>query len=422
MEGTRHRVVATGLGVISSLGEDLSQFWANLTAGRSGVRRITLFDPSQFSCQIAGELPAWEPERYMDRKQARKTARFAQMAIGAARLAVEHAGLASAIAAESERVGVLVGSGIGGIEVTEEQVLVLHQQGARRMSPFFIPMMIPDMAAGMVSIELGLRGPNWTAVSACASGLHAIGEAMRTLRNGDADVVLAGGTEGAVTPAGLGGFAAMRALSTRNAEPERASRPFDRDRDGFVMGEGAAILVLETLEHARGRGARILAEMVGYGATADAYHITSPAPGGEGAARCMNRALADAGLAPSAVDYINAHGTSTPLNDKFETQAIRRVFGEHAHKLAVSSTKSMTGHLLGAAGALEMVVCILTMLEQVAPPTINYETPDPECDLDYVPNRARPIAARIALNNALGFGGHNATVIARRWDGAEAPA
>ena len=422
MERARERIVVTGLGVISSLGEEIAQFWSNLTAGRSGVRRITLFDPSQFSSQMAGEISDWTPERYMDRKQARKSARFAQMAIAASRLAADDAGLASVIASESSRIGVLIGSGIGGIEVTEEQVLVLHRQGARRMSPFFIPMMIPNMAAGIVSIELGLHGPCWTPVSACASGLHAIGEAMRTLRLGDADVILAGGAEGAVTPAGLGGFAAMRAVSTRNDEPERASRPFDRDRDGFVMGEGAAMLVLETLAHARARGARILAELAGYGATADAYHISAPAPGGEGAARCMSLALADAGLEPAAVDYINAHGTSTPLNDKFETEAIKRVFGEHAYRVAVSSTKSMTGHLLGAAGALEMAVCVLALLHGEVPPTINYETPDPECDLDYVPNQKRAMPVRVALNNALGFGGHNATVIARAWDAGAEPA
>ncbi|MDD8044953.1 MAG: beta-ketoacyl-ACP synthase II [Verrucomicrobiota bacterium] len=412
MEVQQHRVVVTGIGVISALGEDLPTFWSNLTAGKSGIRPITRFDATDYTSRIAGEVVDFDPNRYMDPKLARKTARFTQMAVAASNMALQDAGLKIGENADPLRTGVFVGSGVGGIEVIEEQIITMHTRGPKRISPFFVPMMIANMGAGVVGIETGAKGPNLAIVSACASGAHALGEAMNLLRCGRAEVMLSGGAEAAVSPSGIGGFCALRALSQRNDEPERASRPFDKDRDGFVMGEGAAMLVLETLEHALARGARIYAEFAGFGATCDAYHMTAPSDDGEGAARSMQIAMEDAGLGLDQIDYINAHGTATPLNDRCETAAIKRVFGDLAYKVAISSTKSMTGHLLGAAGAMEMAASVLAIHNGLVPPTINLETPDPDCDLDYVPNKARSMKVRAILNNALGFGGHNATLCA----------
>jgi len=418
-EFVRNAVVVTGMGVISPVGNTLAEYWESLVSGRSGVSRVTRFDASNFPTKIAAEVKGFNPEDFMDRKDVRRTDVFVQYGIAAARQAVEDAGL-DLDRIELERFGVIIGSGIGGIETFEQQHLTLLEKGPGRVSPFFIPMMIADMAAGQISMVLGARGPNFATVSACASGAHAIGEAFRVLQKGDADVVLCGGTEAAITPLGMAGFCSMKAMSTRDIEPERASRPFDRERDGFVMGEGAGMVILETLEHARARGAKkIYACMSGYGATADAHHVTAPSPDGEGAARAMKLALADAGLRPADVDYINAHGTSTPLNDKYETKAVKTVFGEHAHRLAVSSTKSMTGHLLGAAGGIEFIACVMAITTSTLPPTINYENPDPECDLDYVPNAARKREVRAALSNSLGFGGHNVTLAVTRFDGNE---
>jgi 3-oxoacyl-[acyl-carrier-protein] synthase II len=412
MEVQQHRVVVTGIGVISALGEDLPTFWSNLTAGKSGIRPITRFDATDYTSRIAGEVVDFDPNRYMDPKLARKTARFTQMAVAASNMALQDAGLKIGENADPLRTGVFVGSGVGGIEVIEEQIITMHTRGPKRISPFYVPMMIANMGAGVVGIETGAKGPNLATVSACASGAHALGEAMNLLRCGRAEVMLSGGAEAAVSPSGIGGFCALRALSQRNDEPERASRPFDKDRDGFVMGEGAAMLVLETLEHALARGARIYAEFAGFGATCDAYHMTAPSDDGEGAARSMQIAMEDAGLGLDQIDYINAHGTATPLNDRCETAAIKRVFGDLAYKVAISSTKSMTGHLLGAAGAMEMAASVLAIHNGLVPPTINLETPDPDCDLDYVPNKARSMKVRAILNNALGFGGHNATLCA----------
>lgn len=404
------RVVVTGMGLVTSLGSDLDMFWQSLMDGRSGVGRITAFDPSEFTTQIASEVHDFDPERYMERKEARRMDRFVQFAVAATRSALGDA--AWDIPAEAaHRTGVLIGSGIGGIITMEEQFGVLYEKGPSRISPFFIPMLISDMGSGQVSILFGAKGPNSTVVTACATGTHAIGDAYHIIRRGDADVMIAGGAEAPISKLGLGGFCAARALSTRNDDPARASRPFDRDRDGFVMGEGAGIVILESLEHARGRGARIYAEVRGYGLSGDAYHITAPAPGGEGAARAMKMALDTAGVAPGEVDYINAHGTSTLPNDKLETAAIKATFAEHAHSVAISSTKSMTAHLLGAAGAVEAIVSVLAMQRSRVPPTINYETPDPECDLDYTPNRPVERTIRYALSNSFGFGGHNASIL-----------
>ncbi len=358
----------------------------------------------------------FDPTDFMDRKEARRMDRFAQFAVAAAKMSLEDAGLELPFA-KPDRVGVLVGSGIGGIETLQEQSRVLFEKGAHRVSPFFVPMMIPDMASGQIAIQTGAKGINSCTVTACATATHSIGDAFRIVARGQADVMLAGGAEAALCPLGLAGFMTAKALSTRNAEPQKASRPFDKGRDGFVMGEGAGVLVLESLDHALGRGARIYGEIAGYGASGDAYHITSPAPEGEGAQRAMAEALADAGVAPADVDYINAHGTSTPYNDLYETQAIKAVFREHAYRLAISSTKSLTGHMLGAAGAVEAAVCLLALAEQVVPGTYNYDEPDPDCDLDYVPNRSRPGRYRIALSNSFGFGGHNATLVLKRWEG-----
>jgi 3-oxoacyl-[acyl-carrier-protein] synthase II len=403
------RIVVTGMGMVTPLGLDLETTWQALCAGVSGVDHITRFDAAAFSTRIAAEVRGFVPENHMDRKDAKRNDRFVQLGVAAAKEAVQKAALDIA-ATDPDRLGVIIGSGIGGIETFEAQYRVMLDRGPDRVSPFFIPMMISNMASGQVSILLGARGPNFTTVSACTSSANALGEALRLLQHDDADIMLAGGTESTITPMAMAGFCSMKAMSTRNEAPKKASRPFDRDRDGFVMGEGAAVLVLEKEEHARGRGAPILCEFAGYGASADAYHITSPTPDGDGAVRCMERALRDAELSPSEIQYINAHGTSTQPNDRTETLAVKRVFGEHARRLMLASTKSMTGHLLGAAGALEAAVCILAISRGLVPPTINYESPDPECDLDCVPNQAREAAVTAALSNSMGFGGHNATL------------
>jgi 3-oxoacyl-[acyl-carrier-protein] synthase II len=410
------RVVVTGLGTVSPLGNSTPDFWASIVAGKSGVSRISRFDPAGFDTQIAAEVKDFRAENFLDRKDIRRTDLFVQYGIAASLEAVAAAGLAKPNGLDLDRAGVIVGSGVGGIATLEEQHSNLIEKGPTRVSPFFIPMMIADMAAGMISIRLGYRGPNFAAVSACASGAHAIGEAFRMLAKNEADLIVTGGTEAAITPLSIGGFASMRAMSTRNDDPEHASRPFDRQRDGFVMGEGAGIAVLETLDHAKARGATILAEVVGYGATADAHHMTAPSPAGEGAGRAMRLALKEAGLEPSAVDYINAHGTSTPMNDKYETMAVKGVFGDHARELAISSTKSMTGHLLGAAGGIEFNIGVLAVRDGILPPTINYQDPDPECDLDYVPNQARKAVVNVVMSNSLGFGGHNVALLIKRYE------
>jgi 3-oxoacyl-[acyl-carrier-protein] synthase II len=407
------RVVITGLGVVTALGSDLQTFWGNLLAGKSGISRITRWDPSAFDCQIAAEIKDFDPTKFVSPKEVRRTDRYTQFCVAAGKLAVTDSGL-DLMRENRERIGVIIGSGIGGIETLETQHDILRDKGPGRMSPFTIPMLIANMGSGYVSMELGLRGPNWAPVSACATATHAMGEAWKSIHYGEADVMLGGGSEAAITRLGIGAFCAMRAMSVRNNEPERASRPFDAQRDGFVMGEGSAVVVMEELEHAKKRGARIYCEVLGYAATADAHHMTAPAPEGEGAARCMALALKSARMNPEEISYINAHGTSTELNDKFETQAIKKVFGAHAKKVAISSTKSMTGHLLGAAGSVEMVVCAKAMEANIVPPTINYENPDPECDLDYTPNKPREMKVDAVLNNSFGFGGHNAAIIARK--------
>lgn len=404
------RVVVTGLGAITPVGNDVESTWTGLVAGRSGIGTIRAFDASPFSTRIAGEVKGFDPAAVVGPKEARRMDRFVQLVIGATEEALCDAGLQINVE-NAERIGVLMGSGIGGIATLMEQAKVLDTRGPDRVSPFLVPMMIIDMVAGQTAIRTGAKGPNYAVVSACATSAHSIGEAFEVIRRGDADAMIAGGSEAPIIPIGLAGFTSMRALSTRNSEPQRASRPFDSERDGFVMAEGAAVLILESLTHASRRDARIYAELKGYGATADAYHITAPSEGGEGAARAMRIALQKAGLAPEEIDYINAHGTSTPINDRLETMAIRSVFGPRAYDLAVSSTKSMTGHLLGAAGAVEAVVCVKAITHSMLPPTINYEHPDPECDLDYVPNVAREKRVRAALSNSLGFGGHNATLL-----------
>ena len=411
----RRRVVVTGVGLISPLGVGTQANWDALCAGRSGIGPITHFDAAQFAVRIAGEVKGFDPLQFIDKKDIKKMDVFIQFAIAASQFAVDEARLA--ITPElAPRVGVFIASGIGGFATIEREHRALLAGGPRRISPFFIPAAIINLAAGQVSIRFGAKGPNSATCTACSASAHAIGDASEIIRRGAADVMIAGGSESAITPMGVGGFAAMRALSTRNDEPERASRPFDRERDGFVMGEGAGVVILEELEHARRRGAPILAELVGYGMSADAFHITAPSEDGDGGMRVMQAALADAGIAPSRVDYINAHGTSTPYNDKFETLAIKKCFGDHAAKVAISSTKSMTGHLLGAAGGLEAGVTVLTLKHQVMPPTINLDYPDPECDLDYVPKQSRQQAVTYALSNSFGFGGTNAALLFTRYD------
>ena len=410
-----HRVVVTGIGAITPIGNGKDGFFDGLRSGKNGIDRVSSFDVSQFRTQMAGEVREFDPEQFMSPREAYRMDRFAQFGVAAARMALADAGL-EINDANSTRVGVMMGCGIGGMRTFEDQVRVMLQEGPRRVSPFFVPMMIANMASGQISIATGAKGPNATLTTACAAATHAIGEALRTLRCGDADVMIAGGTEAAVTPMSFAGFCALRAMSRRNDDPKSAMRPFDKDRDGFVMGEGSGVIILETLEHALDRGAHIYAELAGYGLSADAYHIVEPAPGGDGAAYAMSMALRDAGLQPEDIDYINAHGTSTILNDKYETAAIRSVFGDHARSLLVSSTKSMTGHLLGAAGGVEAIACIFAITEGIVPPTINYTTPDPECDLDYVPNTPRRREVRAALSNSFGFGGHNAVIVFKRFE------
>jgi 3-oxoacyl-[acyl-carrier-protein] synthase II len=402
------------MGVMTSLGHDLETFWSNLMEGKSGVGMIELFDVSEYPTRIAAEIKDFDPEQYFDRKEARRMDRFVQFAVAASLMALKDAGLNVKEDTDPERVGVSVGSGIGGLSTWEEQHKILLEKGPKRVSPFFIPMMIANMASGQISMLTGAKGPNSTAVTACATGTHSIGDSFKMIMRGDADVMICGGAEATISPTGVAGFCALRAMSTRNDEPARASRPFDTDRDGFVMGEGSGILILESLEHAKKRGARIYGEVIGYGMSGDAYHMTDPDP--DGAARCMIKAIKDAGIAPEEIDYINAHGTSTPVGDRSETTAIKAALGDHAYKVAVSSTKSMTGHLLGAAGGVEALICGLALKHGYIPPTINLENQDPECDLDYVPNKPRQADLRVAMSNSFGFGGHNATIILRKFE------
>jgi 3-oxoacyl-[acyl-carrier-protein] synthase II len=411
----KKRVVITGLGAVTPLGIGTDIFWKSLLEGKSGIARITRFDPSDYATQIAGEVKDFDPTNYIDKKEAKRMDRCTQFAITASKMALED----SRLDLEQEdltRIGTIIGTGIGGMDTLHDQYKTLFEKGPGRISPFFVPMMIANMPAGQTSITFGLQGPCTCVVTACATGTNSIGDAFKIIQRGDADVMVAGGTEAAVSPAAVAGFCAMKAMSTRNSEPEKASRPFDKDRDGFIMGEGAGVIVIESLEHAIARGARIYAEIAGYGSNADAFHITAPAPEGAQAAKCMAMALADAGIKPEDVDYINAHGTSTPLNDKNESLAIKSLFGDHAKKLSVSSIKSMTGHLLGAAGGIEAVATALTVLNDIMPPTINYDNPDPELDLDYVPNQAKEKKVRVALSNSFGFGGHNATILIKKYE------
>jgi len=408
------RVVVTGMGAVTPVGLGKDRFWSAVKDGVSGIGEITKFDSSGFDSKIAAEVKGFVPSDFIDRKEARRMDTFTQYAIAGAKMAVED-GMIDMDRIDKNKLGVVLGSGIGGIETLENQFRVIFEKGPSRISPFFIPMMISNMAAGQVSIVFGARGPNETVVTACASGTNAIGDAYRIIQRGDADMVITGGSEAAVTPIAVAGFCSMKALSTRNNDPQGASRPFDSDRDGFVLGEGSGILILEELEHAQKRGARIYAEVAGYGMTADAHHITAPAPGGAGAAAAMERVIADAGISAGDIDYINAHGTSTEYNDKFETEAIKQVFGEHAFRLAVSSTKSVTGHLLGAAGGVEAIAAVMAIYEGFVPPTINYNTPDPECDLNYVPNRGEKRDIDYAISNSLGFGGQNASICFKRF-------
>lgn len=412
----KRRVVVTGLGVISPVGNDVNTFWQALISGKSGVGPLTAFDASSFDSRIAGEVKGFEAVKYMEPKEAKRMERFAQYAVAVSKQAIADSGL-DLTKEDLNRIGVVIGSGIGSLRIVEEQCKVYFEKGPSRLSPFMIPLLIVNEAAGHVSISLGLKGPNSCVVTACASGSHALGDAFRLIRYGDAEIMLAGGTESCITPLGIGGFCALKALSRRNDCPEKASRPFDKLRDGFVMSEGAGIVVLESLEHALKRNARIYAEIVGYGMSADAYHMTAPDASGSGATRAMQAALGDAGIAPEEIDYINAHGTSTPLNDKIETLAIRNTFGKHAYKVAVNSTKSMTGHLLGAAGGVEFVVCCLSIRDSIVHPTINQEVPDPDCDLDYVPNICRKMEVNVAMSNSLGFGGHNASLVLKKFRG-----
>lgn len=416
MHNMARRVVITGMGTLTPVGNGVDAFWEALRAGKSGVGPVTQFDASELSTRIAAEVKDFDPTDYMDRKDARRMDRFAQLAVAASRMAIEDSGI-DLESADRDRIGVLIGSGIGGIRTLEEQSAVMLQRGPGRVSPFFVPMLIPDMASGQVSIIFDLRGHNSCSVTACASGSHSIGDAFRVIQRGDADVMVTGGAEAGVSKLSMAGFCSLKALSTRNDEPEKASRPFDADRDGFVLGEGAGVLVLEELQSALRRGATPYAEIIGYGATADAYHITTPAPEGNGAARAMQAALDDANISPDEVDYINAHGTSTEYNDYFETMAIKTVLDSAADSVLVSSTKSMTGHLLGAAGGIETIASALTIRDSVVPPTINYDTPDPRCDLNYVPNESCKADIRVAMTNSFGFGGHNAVLVLKKYEG-----
>ncbi|HNR70923.1 MAG TPA: beta-ketoacyl-ACP synthase II [Verrucomicrobiota bacterium] len=414
---TERRVVVTGLGAVTPLGNQVDEFWQNLLAGRCGIGRITRFDPARFDSQIAGEVKAFDPSPALPSpKEIRRTDRFSQFGLHAAWQALRDSGL-DLERVNRDEVGVLIGSGIGGLQTVSEQCQILSERGPGRLSAFMIPMLIVNMPSGIFSMYHKLRGPNFATCSACATANHALGEAWRTVKMGDAQIMFAGGAEATIVPIGIGGFCAMKALSTRNDDPARASRPFDRERDGFVMGEGAGVLVLEELEHAKKRGARIYAEIAGYGNTADANHVTAPSPDGEGAARCMKIAVRGGGLNLEAISYINAHGTSTPQGDIAETRAIKALFGDHARRLAVSSIKGATGHMLGAAGAVEMIACVKAIQTGIIPPTINYEVPDPECDLDYVPNTPRPMKIEAALNNSFGFGGHNASILVKKFNG-----
>ena len=411
------RVVVTGLGVVTPLGQQLDVFWNKLISGQSGIATITSFDPASFDTKIAGEVKDFDPlPAFPSAKDVRRTDRYSQFGVYAGWQALLDSGL-DLTKENPDEIGVFLGSGIGGLATTTEQCKILLERGPGRLSPFMIPMLISNMASGLLSMYHNFRGPNFATCSACATANHAIGEAWRTIKMGDAQVMFAGGAEATVVPVGIGGFCAMRAMSTRNDDPQGASRPFDKDRDGFVMGEGAGLLVLEELEHAKNRGAKIYCEIAGYGNTADAHHLTAPSPDGEGAARCMKMALRSAGLNPTDISYINAHGTSTPQGDVCETLAIKTVFGDYAKKVAVSSTKGATGHMLGAAGAVEMTICALAIKHGIVPPTINYTTPDPECDLDYVPNTAREITVNAIVNNSFGFGGHNSTIAAKKFVG-----
>ncbi len=413
---TERRIVITGMGVVSPIGTDLETYWKNLLAGECGIDRITAFDPSKFDTQIAAEVKNFDPTpAFPNPKEVRRTDRYSQFGVHAAWQALKDSGL-DLNTENLDEFGVYMGSGIGGLATTTEQHKILLERGPGRLSPFMIPMLISNMASGLISMYHNLRGPNFATCSACATGNHAIGEAWRTIKMGDAQVMLAGGAEATIVPIGIGGFCSMRAMSTRNDDPKHASRPFDKDRDGFVMGEGSGVLVLEELEHAKKRGARIYAELAGYGNTADAHHLTAPSPGGEGAARCMRMALRGAGINAEEIGYINAHGTSTPTGDIAETMAVKTVFADHARKLIVSSTKGATGHMLGAAGAAELITCVKAIQTGMVPPTLNLSVPDPQCDLDYAPNTAREKQVKAALNNSFGFGGHNASVIVRKYE------
>jgi 3-oxoacyl-[acyl-carrier-protein] synthase II len=407
------RVVVTGMGVVASLGHNVDDFWTNILAGKSGVDRVTLFDAKDYTCQIGAEVRNWDPAQHMDPKEVRRNDRYTHFGFCAAKQAISDAKL-DMKEEDADRVGVIIGSGIGGMLTIEAQHKVLLERGPRKVSPFMIPSLISNMCSGLVAIELGARGPNFCVVSACATATHAIGESLRTIRSGEADVMVCGGAEAAITPLAYSGFCSMKAMSTNNENPQKASRPFDINRDGFIMGEGAGILVLESLEHALARGAHIYCELAGYSATCDAFHITQPDPEGKGLSQAMGRAVLDARMSPDEIDYINAHGTSTPYNDKFETLAIKKVFGEHARKLMISSTKSMTGHLLGAAGGIEAIISAKVIQTGEVPPTINLENPDPECDLDYVPNVKRQANVRTVLSDNLGFGGQNAALVFRK--------
>ena len=411
----KNRVVITGLGVISPVGNDIPTFWSSLKEGNCGVGPLTSFDATAFDSRIAAEVKDFDPGLYgMDLKEAKRTAKFVQYAVAASKQAISSSGL-DLDKENKERIGVLIGSGIGSLYTIEEEHKVMLSKGPSRMSPFLIPMLIVNEASGFVGITFGLKGPNFCVATACASGSHAIGDAFRILERGDADVMISGGTESCIVPTAVGGFCALRALSKRNDDPKRASRPFDRDRDGFIMAEGCGLIVMETLEHAKKRNAQIIAEIAGFGMTCDAYHITAPDPEGEGAGRAMSLAMSDAGLNPEDIGYVNAHGTSTKLNDKIETLSMKRALGNHAKKVMVSSTKSMTGHLLGAAGGVEFLACCLALRDEVIPPTINYDLPDPDCDLDYVPNTARNVRVEACMSNSLGFGGHNASLVVKRF-------